>query len=41
MPLIAKFLNDTGKLYDGYQTQLKSKPLKKVAKTIKKCKTNS
>ena len=36
MPLMVKFLNDTGKLYNRYQTRLESKVQRKVAKTIKK-----
>lgn len=36
MPMMIKFLNDTGKLYNRYQTRLESKVQRKVSKTIKK-----
>ena len=35
-PLMTKFLNDTGKLYNRYQTRLATNVQRKVAKTIKK-----
>jgi ribosomal protein S18 len=36
LPMMVKFLNDTGKLYNRYQTRLETKVQRKVAKTIKK-----
>ena len=36
MPMMVKFLNDTGKLFNRYQTRLESRVQRKVAKTIKK-----
>ena len=36
LPMMVKFLNDTGKLYNRYQTRLESKVQRKVAKTVKK-----
>ena len=35
-PMMTKFLNDTGKLYNRYQTRLETSVQRKVAKTIKK-----
>lgn len=35
-PMMVKFLNDVGKLYNRYQTRLDTKVQRKVAKTIKK-----
>ena len=35
-PFMVKFLNDVGKLYNRYQTRLDTKVQRKVAKTIKK-----
>lgn len=35
-PLMTKFLNDTGKLYNRYQTRLPTNTQRKVAKTMKK-----
>ena len=34
--LLAKFMNDTGKLYNKYQTRLPTPVQRKVAKTIKR-----
>ena len=36
MPMMVKFLNDTGKLYNRYQTRLETNVQRKVARTIKK-----
>lgn len=35
-PMMTKFLNDTGKLYNRYQTRLETSVQRRVAKTIKK-----
>jgi ribosomal protein S18 len=35
-PMMVKFLNDTGKLYNRFQTRLRSPVQRKVAHTIKK-----
>ena len=35
-PLMTKFVNDTGKLYNRYQTRLATNVQRRVAKTIKK-----
>ncbi len=34
--LLCKFMNDTGKIYNRYQTRLRATVQKKIAKTIKK-----
>lgn len=36
LPLMVKFLNDTGKLFNRYQTRLESNVQRKVGKTIRK-----
>ena len=36
LPMMVKFLNDIGKLYNRYQTRLETRVQRKVAKTIKK-----
>jgi ribosomal protein S18 len=35
-PMMVKFLNDVGKLFNRYQTRLDTKVQRKVAKTIRK-----
>lgn len=36
LPMMTKFLNDTGKLYNRYQTRLETNVQRKVSKTMKK-----
>ena len=38
-PLITKFLNEQGKLYNRFQTRLETNVQRKVARTVKKMRT--